>query len=441
MKQRLLLAALAPSLLLSACTGKVSNPPPVSVADTTLPTISLSAAPASVSAGGSVTLTAAASDNVGVTSVKFYRGETLLATDTSAPYAYTQTTTAADVGTLSFKAVASDAAGNTASASASVTVKAVSVADTTKPSVTVTLTQLTGRSYRVSAEASDNVGVSKVEFYDNGALIATSSAAPYATTLTYPDTLMGQHVITARAYDAAGNTSESSASLTLSQEPLPEPPVVTPQLSVNPVTQPGTVTVNALAGSSVGIAQVEFLLDGQRVALLTELPYVAALPNFTSAQNGVHTVTVRVTDKRGQVSESSQKLIVAIDDSEPNDTVLTAKAVAIGSVLNGTVAGQARDVDYFKFSAVAGDQLKLSVKGSGFSGGTLDAYVTVLLPDGKTMLEQNDDGGSGLDAEIRFNVPASGTYYVAVTSFAVHDDPNASDNLPTNFYQLALTRR
>ena len=83
----------------------------------------------------------------------------------------------------------------------------------------------------------------------------------------------------------------------------------------------------------------------------------------------------------------------------------------------------------------------MTVKGAVFPGGTLDPYVMVLLADGKTVLEQDDDGGLGLDSEIRFNVPATGTYIIAVTSFAIHDDPAASDNLPTNLYQLALTRR
>ena len=444
MKKRFLLAALAPALLLAACNTAAPTQPgtsPQPSADTTVPTIGLTAAPASVSAGSSVTLTATASDNVGVTSVKFYRGDTLLATDTAAPYEYTQATTAADVGTLGFKAVASDAAGNTASATANVTVKAVSVPDTTKPSVTVTLTQIVGRSYSAVATASDNVGVSKVEFYDNGVLISTDAEAPYTAAFGYPDDATGPHVISARAYDAAGNVGESSAALTLSQEPLPAPPVVTPEITPNPVTQPGSVTVNALAGSAAGIAQVEFLLDGVRFALTQDIPYLASSPSFTSAQNGVHTVTVRVTDRRGQVSEASQKLIVAIDGSEPNDTTATAKSINIGDTFNGTIAGQTRDVDYFKVNATAGDRLRLTVKGSGFPGGTLDPYVTVYLPDGKTVLEQNDDAGLGFDSEILFNVPASGSYIIGVTSFAIHDDPANTDNLPTNFYQLALTRR
>ena len=453
MKKRFLLTALAPTLLLAACNTATPGPDPV-LADTTVPTIALTAAPASVSAGSSVTLTATASDNVGVTSVKFYRGDTLLATDTAAPYEYTQATTAADAGTLGFKAVASDAAGNTASAAASVTVTGVSVPDTTKPSVDLKLTLISGRSYSAVATASDNVGVSKVEFYDNGTLTATSSAAPYSTTLTYADNLSGDHLIVAKAYDAAGNLAESSATLTLSSvtnpgnpgnpgpsDPLPLPPSVQLTLTPSLVTQPGDVAVEAVASSTAGIAQVEFFVDDRSVGVVKAAPYKAVIGNLTSAQNGTYTIRARATDSRGQVVDASQTLTVAIQQNLADDSPATATPIAVGQMLEGSIAGQPRDVDYYAFTASAGDMLKLTVKSSIFPGSTLDPYVTLLLPDGKTELERSDDGGSALDSQILFNAPVSGKYFIAVTSFKIHDDPAASDDLASNVYQLALTRR
>ncbi|GGO20611.1 PPC domain-containing protein [Deinococcus humi] len=129
-------------------------------------------------------------------------------------------------------------------------------------------------------------------------------------------------------------------------------------------------------------------------------------------------------------------------ESEPNDRAATANAIAIGTTLSGRVAGQPRDVDYFKFSAEAGAQLKLTVRSvSVNSGSTLDPYVEVLLPDGFTVLEHDDDSGAGLESELRLNVTRPGTYYVTVTSFRIHDDEQASDDRESNTYQLALARR
>ncbi|SMB79234.1 chitinase [Deinococcus hopiensis] len=91
-------------------------------ADTTAPTVSVTANPTGVTAAGTVNLSAAASDNVGVTKVEFYRGAILLSTDTTSPYTAADSVTSAQNGTQTYVAKAFDAAGNTRSASANVTV-------------------------------------------------------------------------------------------------------------------------------------------------------------------------------------------------------------------------------------------------------------------------------------------------------------------------------
>ena len=86
--------------------------------DTTAPTVSLSSSATSVTTASSITLTATASDNVGVSKVDFYDGTTLLGTDTTAPYTQAVSLTAANNGTHSYTAKASDDAGNVGSSNA-----------------------------------------------------------------------------------------------------------------------------------------------------------------------------------------------------------------------------------------------------------------------------------------------------------------------------------
>lgn len=115
------LVFLSSALLLSACGGGGVTPPP---ADTAKPTdVTLTATPETLTAAGSVKLVATAKDNVGVTKVTFYRGTTLLSEDTTAPYEATDNLTATNNGTVTYRAVASDAAGNTAEATDTVEVK------------------------------------------------------------------------------------------------------------------------------------------------------------------------------------------------------------------------------------------------------------------------------------------------------------------------------
>ncbi|MCP3137603.1 apiosidase-like domain-containing protein [Pyxidicoccus xibeiensis] len=82
--------------------------------DTTPPTVSLTAPGAGSTLSGLVTLTASASDNVGVSSVTFLvDGVPLGSADTSPPYAMSWNTTAAVNDTHTLTAVARDGAGNT----------------------------------------------------------------------------------------------------------------------------------------------------------------------------------------------------------------------------------------------------------------------------------------------------------------------------------------
>src|SRR5262249_19210661 len=93
-------------------------------ADTTAPTVSLTAPANGATVSGTITVSASASDNVAVAGVQFkLDGANLGAEDTSSPYSVSWTTTTVANGTHTLTAVARDAAGNTATAtSVSVTV-------------------------------------------------------------------------------------------------------------------------------------------------------------------------------------------------------------------------------------------------------------------------------------------------------------------------------
>jgi beta-lactamase superfamily II metal-dependent hydrolase len=63
----------------------------------------------------------------------------------------------------------------------------------------------------VTATASDNVGVTKVEFYLDSVLQSTDTTSPYSWSWTTTTATNGAHALTTRAYDAAGNTTTSTA--------------------------------------------------------------------------------------------------------------------------------------------------------------------------------------------------------------------------------------
>jgi hypothetical protein len=110
----------SPNVLLYSGFIGGGTPPPV---DTTPPTTSITAPTGGATVSGTTTISANASDNVGVSRVEFFSGTTLLGTDTTAPYSFAWNTTAAVNGSYSLTTKAFDAAGNSAtSAAVSVTV-------------------------------------------------------------------------------------------------------------------------------------------------------------------------------------------------------------------------------------------------------------------------------------------------------------------------------
>jgi len=88
--------------------------------------------------------------------------------------------------------------------------------DTTSPTVSLTApasgATVSGTSVTLSANASDNVGVSSVQFKVDGANVnAADTSSPYTTTWDSTTVANGSHTITGVARDAAGNSTTSSS--------------------------------------------------------------------------------------------------------------------------------------------------------------------------------------------------------------------------------------
>jgi len=82
--------------------------------------------------------------------------------------------------------------------------------DTTAPTATASETGTSG-TITLSATATDNVAVTKVEFYIDGVLKGTDTTSPYSMTLDSTTLANGTHSLVAKAYDAAGNIGTSTA--------------------------------------------------------------------------------------------------------------------------------------------------------------------------------------------------------------------------------------
>ena len=211
----------------------------------------------------------------------------------SSPKAYSGLAT----GSHSFRVAATDAAGNTdlTAATRSWTID-TSVTDTTPPSVTLTA-PAAGSSVNgpitVSATASDNVAVARVDFAVDGAAIGSDTTSPYGTTWDPGSAADGSHTITATAVDTSGLTTVDGHPVTLDR---------TPPDTVIDSGPSGTVTATSAsfafhateAGSTFRCS-----LDGASATSCS------SPKGYSGLLNGPHTFSVTATDAANNADPSA----------------------------------------------------------------------------------------------------------------------------------------
>ncbi|WP_395794775.1 PHB depolymerase family esterase [Aquimonas sp.] len=182
--------------------------------DSQAPTVSLTAPTAGSSVNGTVTVSASANDNIGIERVEFLLDGALLGSDASAPYSISWNSALSVNGSHSLQARALDLVGNGgSSAVVSVTVSG-GLSDTTPPSISLvfpTAGAVLSGSVSLSAQANDDFGVSGVQFLLDGSVIGSVSAAPWSLNWNSASVAEGSYAISARAFDAAGNSATSAA--------------------------------------------------------------------------------------------------------------------------------------------------------------------------------------------------------------------------------------
>ncbi|MEO8677869.1 MAG: PKD domain-containing protein [Vicinamibacterales bacterium] len=245
------------------------------MADRVPPAVRLSA-PKTALPGTQAMVTASAVDNVGVAAVTFEVGGAASSQVASPPYQRgVDVPPLAVPGTIiTVKATARDAAGNAGIDQALITI--VAAPDTTPPMVAIQLPLQAspGSTLRLSANATDDVGVQTVAFSTAGVTFATLAGGPFTTAFVVPpDTAVGSTLtFTARAADFSNNAGTSTGTVAIVATPDTQVPTVT--LTVPETLVEGrTLSVTATATDDVRVASVDFVLDGVVVGTAIAAPY------------------------------------------------------------------------------------------------------------------------------------------------------------------------
>ena len=192
--------------------------------DTTPPAVAITSPNASATVSGLVPVNVAASDNVGVTHVDLKVNNTIVASDTSAPYEFSWNSNGVPNGMASLTAVAYDVAGNVASSQviqvnvANVVTLPPPVKDTIAPVVNITnpVSGVISGTVTVKTSASDNSGASgitqvlSIDGVVKAQGVGASLSYRWASSLQPPGST---HLISVTAQDKAGNVGTSSVTV------------------------------------------------------------------------------------------------------------------------------------------------------------------------------------------------------------------------------------
>ena len=320
--------------------------------DTTPPTVSASESGTS----GTITLSATASDNVGVSKVEFYIDNVLNATDTTSPYSTSVDSTTLANGSHNLVAKAYDAAGNVGTSSTVAFSVSNSTPDTTPPTVSASESGTSG-TITLSATASDNVGVTKVEFYIDGTLNATDTTSPYSTTVNSTTLANGSHNLVAKAYDAAGNVGTSSTvAFTVSNTVTPTELIANGgfESTASWTASTGVICATGCSGESAHGGAGFAWLDGYGAATTDTVSQNVTIPS--TATSATFSFWLHVDTAETTTTTKYDTLTVQLQNS--SGTVLTTLATYSNLDHNTGYAQKSFDVTAYK-----GQTVKVYFKG------------------------------------------------------------------------------
>ncbi|HII4351239.1 TPA: BapA/Bap/LapF family large adhesin [Enterobacter cloacae] len=276
--------------------------------------------------------------------------------DGTGAWSFTPSTPLAS-GSHTWTATVTDAAGNVSPTSPNFTL----IVDTAAPNAPVIsqaiddVGSITGP--LTSGQTTDDtvprlVGTSEpfatVKIYEGTTLVGTGTASDTGSWSILLNTTLtaGAHSFTAQATDAAGNTSVSSTSFSLTVDTTPPAlPVLTSILddvgnAATPVVNGGftndaqpTLSGTAEAGSTVKIFD-----NGVQIGSVTATGGAWSFTPSPALSNGPHNLTFTATDAVGNASAPTAGYVINVDTLAPGAPVISSVIDDVGSV-TGPVTG------------------------------------------------------------------------------------------------------
>jgi len=247
--------------------------------------------------------------------------------------------------------------------------------DTTPPTVFITSpsnNSTVSGTVNVAANATDNLGISKVEFYVDNVLRTNDSLSPYTYSLDTWSLTNGTHTIKAKAYDTSGLTSEASIAVSVDNVSDTAPPQISDVSSSSITSNSAQISWTTDEAST---SQVEYGTTpsyGSQTSLDQSLLTSHSQTLTNLSPNTTHHFRVKSRDSSGNEAVSSDYTFITSQTPQPaepeyiwleaEDSVfsspMTEEADALasgGSYIYSPLANAGGSANYTFSAATAGD--------------------------------------------------------------------------------------
>lgn len=267
--------------------------------------------------------------------------------------------------------------------------------------------------------ASDNVGVARYNVYRSPTPSFTPSTANrigQTSQAAYVDSGLaaGTYYYRVRAEDAAGNLGPSSNEAVAVATGDDVSPTVSVTAPAAGATISGTVTVTAAATDDVGVASVQFRLDGADLGPPDAAPPYTTAWNTAAAANGPHTLAAIARDAAGNATTAAPVGVV-VDNAAPPPLRILVGDSAVRASVDYNPAGTAGAFQYTASATGTVTQLSFYVDASSLATSLRAGLYTDAGGRPGTLL-----GEGTLAAPVRSSwniVPLPGAFVTAGTAY------------------------
>ena len=386
--------------------------------------------PSASTVSETIVIQVSAYDNVEMGFVDFIIDGSFAGQDSVLPYEYQwNTTVEAEDAEHIINVNLTDAVGNTTALfPVTVRVNNIDEPDMIPPNVVIyepAANQTVSGMVNITAIASDNVSINRVEFFHNYELEFLVTSYPYQyewnSTNAEDDS---EHIWYVKAFDTSENNTQTQpiAFFVDNEDDIPPTGFILYPYAGQTVS--GVVQIQVSVSDNLGIDQVEFFIDGNTVGTNSEYPYTHDWNTELAAEDDEHVISITITDLGGNSTDVSPIAVLVNNVVTPGDDT-TPPVVAILTPISSQTVGDTVLISGFAIDNMGiadvkfyvDDELVATVSDSPYTHN----WVTYELSNGSEHVIQMtaSDLSDNLTTAQPVVVTVQNEYYGAIENFSL----------------------